>query len=280
MISFKQFINGDITRDVSPEEFVKWCETNASAYLNGAKDKHIYRGMPGETKVGISDTNGLNRKSANSLNYYTIWIDNNPAWKEYPKRSKSFICSTNLTTASSYGNDNTFLIIPADNAKIGICPEYDLWMSFKYLFKKMGMGNYSTLDNFNSWIHLVMKLDSEETEEFKNAQMDYKALVKCLKKVTLKNLTKNLTRKKDFEHFLLAFERSGCDNLFDLMQLGFNPLQNGFDVETGATYKNPGPSKEVWIQGTCGILKYSEDGLEESDNEVLEDFMTKYMLDR
>ena len=65
-----------------------------SAWKSFQKGKYLYRGASGSTTGAVYYTGRSGRVSANSLNYYTLLIDNDPRWKPYPKRSESFIFST------------------------------------------------------------------------------------------------------------------------------------------------------------------------------------------
>ena len=91
---------------------------------------YLYRGMrhmPGG--FGFGDGSKLNRKSANTRNYYTLIMDNVPEWDPYPKRSKSFICSSQRSGAGGYGQ-TVYVVIPLEGQDIGVCPAPDLWGSF------------------------------------------------------------------------------------------------------------------------------------------------------
>lgn len=143
MITFKQFTAEANNKSIftpptklSSEEFIGWCEKNAKTYLNNASKYPIFRGMRSlSSSTTIIDTNGFNRVSANTENYYTWWLDNNPTWKGYPKRSKSLICSTDRNYAAYFGY--LYLIIPSDKANIGICSKFDLWESFNYIKRNL-----------------------------------------------------------------------------------------------------------------------------------------------
>lgn len=68
-----------------------------------------------------------NRESKNTKNYYTLWMNNNSEWKNYPKRN--VICSSNPITASHYDRANRQynLILPKNDSKIGIVMDEDIW---------------------------------------------------------------------------------------------------------------------------------------------------------
>lgn len=72
--------------------------------------------------------NPIDRISANTSNEFTLIVDNViSSWKNFPKRSESFICSTSKSTAESYGHAH--LVFPLKNTKIGICSNSDMWNS-------------------------------------------------------------------------------------------------------------------------------------------------------
>lgn len=68
------------------------------------ENKSIYRGDVSNEKNSFTtiDTNLTTRKSQNTSNYYTMILDNHPEMKDFPKRSKSLICSTSLDDARVY----------------------------------------------------------------------------------------------------------------------------------------------------------------------------------
>jgi len=93
----------------------------------------IYRGMKNTGDMILGDGESVERPSKNTFNYYTLLMsDILPAWKPYPKRSKSFICSTSTGKANLYGGSSGgyYIVIPLENQSIGVCPESDIWDSF------------------------------------------------------------------------------------------------------------------------------------------------------
>lgn len=91
--------------------------------------KPLFRGSrnlgPG---VYLIDPSKGERKSENTGNQYTILMDNNPLYSEYPKRSKSLICSTSKDYADGFGEE-MFYLYPVDRAKIGITEGIDIWQN-------------------------------------------------------------------------------------------------------------------------------------------------------
>ncbi len=93
----------------------------------------LYRGrtsLSSDKEFGYVDPKkGYPRESANTENYYTMWIDNSPKWKAYPKRSRSLICTNDFESAFG-SKDARFIILPEDNSNIGVCDSVDFWAAF------------------------------------------------------------------------------------------------------------------------------------------------------
>jgi hypothetical protein len=62
--------------------------------------------------------------SLNTANYYTLIINNDPSWSAFPKRN--VIASTEPRNPYP----GTYVLLPYDGTKIGVCLSYDIWMSF------------------------------------------------------------------------------------------------------------------------------------------------------
>lgn len=98
-------------------------------------DKPFWRGdwhVSADKKVlqngfATVDTSATERKSENTSNYYTVLLDNHPDRQDFPKRSRSFIATTDESRAAGYGNFKQFVIIPCDGTKIGVVYAEDMW---------------------------------------------------------------------------------------------------------------------------------------------------------
>jgi len=94
---------------------------------NHKASKFLFRGMD-NVKEDIFVASPVKRRSESASsfgNYYTIILDNDPRWSEYPKRSNSFICGGTTGITSQYGE--TFRVFPFDSTKIAKCPSDDIW---------------------------------------------------------------------------------------------------------------------------------------------------------
>ena len=114
----------------------------------------FYRGMRTEN-MGVSyvDLTKTTRKSQNTSNWYTEIFDNHFEMADYPKRSKSLICSTDLDYAYGFGNQ-VYVVLPVKNSKIGEVRELDIWdLDPIELF-----GHSGTLDEINDFLGKIIRL--------------------------------------------------------------------------------------------------------------------------
>lgn len=153
MISFKEFIEeAEISPRkysvISQEVFVKISTVHCGQSLdNASHNDYIYRGDT-DWRADHIHFNSLqsSRKSDNTYNYYTELIDTLPAFKDFPKRSRSLICTPSKTKAKPYGK--LYKIFPFDGAKIGICPHKDIWDSKIALWRSQ-----ISFASFNLFLH-------------------------------------------------------------------------------------------------------------------------------
>ena len=109
------------------QESIKFIQTHCQQAIKGGMlEKPLWRGMYGyEAKVIHFRPGTGRRKSENTSNQYTALMSNSPYFKGWPKRDRSMICSTDIGYAGDFGF--IYAILPFDNAKIGVCPSFDLW---------------------------------------------------------------------------------------------------------------------------------------------------------
>ena len=136
-------VMGKMNTPINLQDAIEWVKPNSVNFYNELIDSYekkrqnkllIYKGMTSCGPYILSDPSKIQRESANTYNYYTVLFDNLPSWSEYPKRSKSLICTSELNIAFGYSdtkeNGALYIVIPKDNTKIGICPTYDIWDAF------------------------------------------------------------------------------------------------------------------------------------------------------
>lgn len=113
---------------IKKDEAVKFYTEKCKKYSKDKSNPVLYRGVDGNDPYNIVDPTKTERKSAYTSNHTTLLIDNLPSWKNYPKRSRSIICTLDGGVAGGYGQK--FRVIPSDNCKFGVCPRSDIWYSF------------------------------------------------------------------------------------------------------------------------------------------------------
>lgn len=102
-------------------------QTALSAFDKGTR---IYRGLSHtESKYRYKAQMQFGQRvSANTENYYTLIVDHDPAWSDYPPRSASIICTNKMHVAGGYGT--TYVVLPEGDPQIGVCSRADYWVSF------------------------------------------------------------------------------------------------------------------------------------------------------
>lgn len=229
-----------------------------------AGGRAIYRGMriARAPSVMLGDGITMNRKSSNTANYYTALTEVLPSWKNWPKRSQSFICTTNEIQASRYGEH--YVVIPLENQPIAVASEKDFWDSLKttlkmslahwnYIFglileevfddKFIGVSSSEIIPLLEKLNHILVNGSEALSDEYLNAARE-----------TVKQLfgTDNKAfRTNDFKKDTLAH----LNKIFD-------PMPNGNELLTNYNLSKlqlP-DSKEIWFSGKALFIINSHYG--------------------
>jgi len=208
-----------IDKNTAISEIKKNCWNNYKFFLK--KREWVFRGIrrKSDAYLKIDSNTGTPRVSANTpRNYYTLLMDNLSSWKKYPLRSRSIICSTSDEYAEDYGT--LYVVIPYDDANVGIASDEDIWDSFK-------MGGLNRFNNFLSMAFFENGL--------KVGKSSYKELEKALIEI-------NKSGKYDGDKLnIFDKDRDVMKQLDRIMSPKYNGFKHGI--------KNMSPHKEVWIQG-------------------------------
>jgi hypothetical protein len=135
------------------------------------KDIQLYRGMKASSPIIIADGSTLNRKAANTSNYVNKLTEVLPSWQNWPKRTKSFICSTNKNTAQNYAtranyhniaesSDGLFNIIPLEHQKIGVVNDNDFWEFVPKYISNLTQTAFDVYDINNDIIYKLLNRGS------------------------------------------------------------------------------------------------------------------------
>lgn len=209
-------------------------------------DTHIYRVVERFNRdFGWVQPSKHSRISRNTQNYYTLLMDNSSRWKNYPKRSKSIIARTDSFKTS--GGSMYYLVIPTDNSKIGVCPEYDLWFSFKSTFDK-------SMNYFNVQVRNIIHHYMDHKLEKAPSEKVFFGLLKNIDE--FKRDTKvSDDAKWELNDFELWQRWYNTDKPFiEVLENALDPNKNGFDHTTWPD-KNLPVGKEVWTDGDCLLIR-------------------------
>jgi len=89
------------------------CKKGLEAVTNGGL---LFRGFKHDVAVMTIDSSKGERTSRDTNNIYQLMMDLSDKMTDYPSRSKSLICSSNLAEAASYGSP--MVIIPFDGTEV------------------------------------------------------------------------------------------------------------------------------------------------------------------
>lgn len=258
MITFKQFINEEaqtIDALYHPYELIEWMK-QSTGYLS--RGNFIYRGADfersGKTGMFHGSTTGI-RKSANTANYYTLWMDNAPAFKALPKRSKSFICSTDPHYAKEFGELS--LVIPKDKTRIAGVGEKDIWGIEIGPKIQLNDLNVMTSDLFYSILGKSANTWDEMVEGCKSITVD---LIK-------QKIKDNELETLEAADHLTLLEKYKVKSLYDMWQDYF--FAGDFSLTTASHFSDD-IAQEVWIQDDCMFLNLVNSPSSEDMEVILE----------
>jgi len=246
------FLNKSRSKSLSLKKTKDILNNNCSDAVKSFKKGYkLFRGYykDHDDYLFLDPKKGKPRKSAYaSHNYYTLFIDNLPSWKEYPKRSQSVICSSSYTKASHYSslskNSSVYIVFPYNGSKIGVCPHSDIFNSFKIY------GAYSFLfndgDGFNRFLENLFY-----TEGISNASKNWQRLKDAMKK---------FDTNYDINDYTVGFTkllRKWYDgNMLKMWDKLLSPEYNNFRLTTKIdTIPN---NRECWTDGKCVLVRLPE----------------------
>jgi hypothetical protein len=248
----RKFINEGRSKSITIEEAVEAIKNKCTDFIKNGSI--VYRGVDDarDAALIVSPAN-FERKSRNTSNYYTLLMDNLPAWKSYPKRSKSIICATDIEYASNMGY--AYRVYMFDGSKIGVCPTNDLWESF-------GL-DVDSLEIFNDCIGMMI---NKFTDYDDSDIVTYNDLLQLFNKFDEHKSSFNIDRHTfptffDFKLFEPYFETDV--KLIDFAKEILDPERHKFKLENTKTFKNV-DHREVWTDGTSILLnnKIAKDAME------------------
>ncbi len=208
----------------------------------------IYRGIrSGSNYFMYGDSNSFERKSANTFNYYTLLLDNVlPEWKEYPKRSRSFICTTNKNYSRVYGR--SYQVFPVGNPLIGICPDDDFWGSFQPQISDLGkFGRF--LENLSEHIINIIGDYSYLNEDIQSLKLFISLIDSGWQKYKITVL--NFAAK-----YNITFPSGmyGINSFTEALEYLFDPVKHNIQLHKLSNLSYENTTSEIWFSGPAYFL--------------------------
>jgi hypothetical protein len=248
---------------LTAEQVVQMLPDYAHAWQKYLAGDAVYRGVSRDVGHGGRswiDPRSRPRPSANTSNLYTLFVDSDPRWDNYPDRSRSLICTNTWRTAKSYGDPHVVLL--KNHSRIGICSEGDWWLSFGHLMAELRRYQNSSIydmsdlnkilaDAYKTVFAQEISLHSADT-----LTADLDRLGTHLREHDL-DYWASLGRKEEY-----VFGQSGLFKLFlsqdasmtELLSQLLDPAANDFSVTTVEAYQQPEDERELWSDGTALML--------------------------
>ena len=262
MIKLKPILlEGLRSKEISENEMYSYIESVptlgkkiASKLLKG---NFIHRGLRVDNKRLYIEPKLFNRVSKNTDNFYTLLIDNFPTWENYPKRSRSIVCSTSEDKADVYGN--VYAVFPIDmSAQFGVCSSQDIWLSFKSIGR---------LNELNSDISLLGTLISNKPDLTSEENNIISSVIYSDKQsLTYNNLinffsfvdkNKSFYINQGYSHlsnFMIHYMDSNV-SLYDYLLVKMKPDVNGFSLLNYYDDNTRLPdNREVWTDSSCLLI--------------------------
>lgn len=232
-----RYINEGRSVNIPIKEAIGFLRENCKDFLKNGSI--LYRGIyDADQPALIVSPSNFERKSRNTANYYTLLMDNLPAWKDYPKRSKSIVCTTHEGYAGNMGEP--YRVFPFNGSKIGVCPSNDLWGSFT-------LDVYS-LEYVNDSIDFIIR-----ELDFKHDINSYKDLLKLFDEF---DAYKSNIGALSLDKTLFGSYINNDTKFIDFISEMLNPKKQSFQLRTTRSFKNL-PYREVWTDGTSILVHTS-----------------------
>lgn len=269
--NFKQFLGKrlletrrrEIERDIAYEKFEKFGLPRVF-YRPGAVKTLVWRGVSSDEnffEIDTRDSFRENLTNSTAAKMIKMWIDTHPDWKNFPKRSYSLIASTNkeYSRQFSYG-DSVFAIFSDINEVWGVCPDIDIFYSFKNNFASNFKKSF--VDEFFRIVPRDKKSKYFELRDDSIEINDYKDVVEAIYKIWTAFKTEaedwqeikpvmNILQSDSPKLYQLFLEEPDKDKLERVLEVALNPWTNGFKLITYGQILADGSLKnrEVWSSG-------------------------------
>jgi hypothetical protein len=264
-------LEADYSTSIKEHQLVAYCKKNFQEYFNIFEAPAIYRGASGETARLVNPT-VYNRISAHTTNEYTSLVSNLPNWLEYPKRSKSIICTSDPFNADDYG-DSVYVVVLPPRFNAGVCFKNDFWFSFPYLQKQTTIYMMEQFNNyFADLVHRAAGYGEGWHADAYTDLGDIKSYCEDIQDTLLNEVMKyknDLSRSELSNnalaiHFMVKIEQFGDDPpdgfVFSLLADLLDPTKNKFTRITNYNelHSYVGRNREIWTDSPALLVPMSQ----------------------
>jgi hypothetical protein len=261
----------DTCKAISEEECAEIFE-KCCIGVNIEDDAPIYRYIEDiNDDFTLVDPRRVARFSANTANYYTLLLDNDPAWEDFPRRKHGVISSLHH---SYFGDDfrvipltkyddilKKYNIKPFSNPKWGVCPTVDIWSSIvksiKIMISELSIKGDISM-NSDDVNYSLSSIASNFDEEL--SQNDFNELKEQLIYISneyyrLSDDEIKLLELTKYDEIILNFMKKRNMNLFEVFQFIYDPEINGFEINTYNDLILKVNHHEIWTDTPVLYLK-------------------------
>jgi hypothetical protein len=210
------------------------------------ENKPFYRGMRGGLGVSFVDLTKTTRKSENTSNWYTEIFDNHFEMEDFPKRSKSLICTTDSDYAHGFGGQ-VYIVLPVKNAKIGEVLDEDMWEKTIDLF-----GNEEGINEMNKHLANIIFLG------LKTKDCSFRLLQKFDRMIKDEDGEVFHRIQNSDEYSGLLDSDEFVNEFLETILKAYSPHILGLQASTPATYTPYYMEQEVWFDTGAIIVPQDE----------------------
>lgn len=214
-------------------------------------DPYIWRGVRHATQAEVLHPGSGRRTSENTTNFYTILFDANPANKKFPKRSESFICTTDFKVARSYGrakDDQILAIYPLGDSKVASVNAADIW---HVKLKLESLGHVDNLPAINEMLQEIVEGVADKVES-------YEDIMKAIRSVDPRQV-KETALSHDFGGMSSAARNASPEEFVNMLinDLTTSYVYEKIGMEVLPVSEVPAKS-EVWFSQKCVVIPMTQ----------------------
>lgn len=255
---YKIELESETAVDIAREDYL----TYFTLYDNPPIYRGVFRGSGNVNfdTVQVAYPSKVGRVSANTSNEYTVLMSGLPSWKNYPKRSHSFICSTSYETAMTYASTKAglYAVVLPESFRLGVCADGDIWESFLYMNEQLGIEIVDSAgDAFNYMITKITGFDADRNTTIYDLQSAFQKFQDFVMERN-RDLSDTPYADNRLAQYIAARLRKNAPQgqAFQILAKLVEPTINGFELVTNVRNLATLPEDaEVWTDSECLLVK-------------------------